>query len=290
MDEDESTQRLMLTPESDTVDLTWPPEEIGSEEEDSPKYINFDEVGPGVTKRGEPEGRRKDAFGRQRDEDSRMSLRTSIRMPARFREEDESTLEHISQAVSQVSKDRRTSIDRQQLPRLDTLGSTGARSRGRPRVRHSTSPTPSRPKSRFHKKKLPPAAFPSLEPSTLPPTVDEKRKRALHDWAVQDDEWGRWGEDWSEVGPYAEEEEVIRAVQARAKRACYWDKKTVAQWYHDEMLEQSKRPQGQMNLTRRGNIIHVLRTNWMNIARTVFGEDPLHLEEKMQRIYVSFWN
>ncbi|PNS16716.1 hypothetical protein CAC42_4680 [Sphaceloma murrayae] len=235
-------------------------------------------------------------------DEQRMSLRTGTRRPARFRDDDVLTFEKVMQPPARSVTSHHFTVPPQQLPprpnhisealtqlpRLDTAGVTPTRGRGRPRKRR---PSPTKARSYAPKKpRYPPAAFPSMELGTVPPTAEEKRKKALEEWAIEDDSGGRWGECWSEVGPYAEEREVVRAVEGRAKRACYWHKKTVAEWYYDEMLEQSRREQGLMHWTRRGNIIHVLEENWRWIAKEVFGEEAEDLEDRMREIYIKFWN
>ncbi|KAF4552085.1 Hypothetical protein D9617_11g009330 [Elsinoe fawcettii] len=216
--------------------------------------------------------------------DSRMSLRTALRPPARLRGDEELTLDVMRNQASRIAASRTSLVNHTLLPPLEI---NVAPRRGRPKKRSATPA--SYPSSQVSSRQHSPAAFPSLEPGTLPPTREEKRHAAIKAWAEEDDRMGRWGETWDEVGPYADEREVKRAVEGRAKRACYWEKKTASQWYYQEMLEQSKRPQGQMHLTRRANVIHVLKTGWRAIAKDVFGEESVMLEGTMMEIYMRFW-
>ncbi|KAG8626786.1 hypothetical protein KVT40_005731 [Elsinoe batatas] len=216
--------------------------------------------------------------------ESRMSLRTTLRPPSRYREDEELTLDVMKNQASRVAAAAASATDRPALPALNT---NLPAARGRPRKR--SAPLASQARSLPSRRQLSPQSFPSLEPGILPPSKEEKRRAALEAWAMEDDSWGRWGETWDEVGPYADEREVGRAVEARAKRACYWDGKTTSRWYRDEMLEQHRRPQGQMHLTRRANVIHVLRTSWRRLADEVFGDDPETLEEEMMQVYKNFW-
>ena len=205
---------------------------------------------------------------------SGRSMRSVIKMPARFRDMEE-----------EGSQSRRASVD----------STTNPKKRRRPQQistgkKHKDTPSPlSSPRVQTY----PPAAFPSRPPNETNAEhlayKQEKKKAELQQFTDEDD---GFGESWSDIEPVLPDDPVnphfvTVVLTARAKRALSKDNDLSFATFYREQREEMATIALPGSIPRQ-TLTSSLTSTWRHLASTIFDEDAALLTDSIAGIDAKF--